>query len=105
MNKGWRSSTYAAFLTQPRPNLFIATHALVEKILFDDSKRAYGVQYRRFGHQKIVRAKKEIIVSAGAVGSPQILMLSGVGPKEHLESFGVKTFQRFFPDVLSTFLL
>ena len=90
MDRGKRTSSYGAFLAgKSRPNLFIATHALVEKILFDDSKRAYAVKYKQNGHHKIVMARKEIILSAGAIGSPQILMLSGVGPKDHLKSLEV----------------
>ena len=89
---GKRSSTFAAFLADVvavRPNLHAATHSLVEKILIDDAKRARGVQFRRHGRQLSVGARKEIVLSAGAIGSPQILMLSGVGPRQHLESLGV----------------
>lgn len=52
-------------------------------------KRAVGVQYVHDGRLKTVRAKKEVILSAGAIGSPQILMLSGVGPKKHLQELKV----------------
>ena len=91
MRNGERCSSYAAFLADnlSRPNLHIVTHALVEKVLIDDTKRAYAVQYNQFGVRKIVHANKEIILSAGSVGSPQILMLSGVGPRDHLQSHGV----------------
>lgn len=103
MLNGKRSSTYAAFLAneRSRPNLHIATRALVEKVLIDNAKRAYAVQYNsallskaspnvdRDARRRVVRARKEIILSAGAIGSPQILLLSGVGPREHLNSLGV----------------
>jgi choline dehydrogenase len=90
--RGGRWSTYSAFLkpVDGRSNLKIATHSLVEKILIDDSNRAYAVQYRRHGRIHIVRARKEIVLCAGTVGSPQILMLSGIGPKDHLEDLGVR---------------
>lgn len=60
------------------------------KILIDPtSKRAYGVQFSKDGRLHSVRARREVVLSAGAIGSPQLLMLSGVGPKEHLESFKI----------------
>ncbi len=61
------------------------------KVLFDGAQ-AYGVEYEQFG--KIVHAgvTKEIILSAGAIDTPKILMLSGVGPKEHLNQIGVCIF-------------
>ena len=52
------------------------------------SKRAYGVEFMREDQIFRIRAKKEIILSGGAVNSPQILMLSGVGPQEHLTQLG-----------------
>ena len=63
--------------------------AEVQKILIDKSRRANGIQYKKHGRLITVYAAKEIILSAGAIGSPQILMLSGVGPKEHLEQLKV----------------
>ena len=59
------------------------------KVLIDGKRRAYGVQYQRHGRVRTVFARKEVIVSAGAINSPQILMLSGIGPRKHLESKGV----------------
>lgn len=50
-----------------------------------------GVEYIRHGRKRIARATKEVIVSAGAVNSPQILMLSGIGPRDHLEAHGVNS--------------
>uniref|UniRef100_A0A1B6KD88 Glucose-methanol-choline oxidoreductase N-terminal domain-containing protein n=1 Tax=Graphocephala atropunctata TaxID=36148 RepID=A0A1B6KD88_9HEMI len=55
------------------------------KILFDDHKRAIGVVYKRQGVVRTLLAKKEVILSAGAIGSPQLLLLSGVGPVKHLK--------------------
>jgi choline dehydrogenase-like flavoprotein len=69
--------------------LKIVTHALVQRVLVDSSMKAYGVQYVRNDRSYTVRARKEIILSAGTIGTPQILMLSGIGPKEHLNALGV----------------
>jgi len=68
-----------------RQNLHVALNAHVEKILFDDYKRAIGVVVNHRGKRKKVFAQKEVILSAGAVATPQLLMLSGVGPAEHLK--------------------
>ncbi len=87
---GVRQSTATAFLrpAQHRQNLHIATMAHVTKVLFD-GKRAVGVEYVRNNVKGRVHTRIEVILSAGAVGSPHILLLSGVGPKEHLKSFEI----------------
>ena len=54
-----------------------------------EGKRAVGVQFVRYGRKEQVSARREVIISAGAIGSPHILQLSGVGPKEHLEKVKV----------------
>ncbi|XP_046483282.1 glucose dehydrogenase [FAD, quinone]-like [Neodiprion pinetum] len=90
---GLRCSTSKAYLrsTADRRNLHISTNSLVHKILIDETtKTAYGVEFVRKNMRHIVRAKKEVILSAGAIQSPQLLMLSGIGPKDHLEEVGVK---------------
>lgn len=90
-DRGARSSSYSAFLKNigSRPNLKVVTFGQVQKVLIDETKQAYGIQYMKHGRLLTVFAAREIILSAGAIGSPQILMLSGVGPKEHLEQFNV----------------
>ncbi|XP_023240782.1 glucose dehydrogenase [FAD, quinone]-like [Centruroides sculpturatus] len=91
IRRGARCSTSKAFL-QPakhRRNLHIVILAYVLKILFDHTKRARAVQFDRLGYIHTVKARKEIIVSAGAVNSPQLLMLSGIGPKEELLKHGI----------------
>ena len=83
--RGVRWSAARAFLKPVlgRPNLRLETGVLVEKVLFE-GKRAVGVRFRQNGQLVEARAKGEVILSAGAVGSPQILQLSGVGPADWL---------------------
>ncbi|EJC99692.1 alcohol oxidase [Fomitiporia mediterranea MF3/22] len=91
-SKGHRTTTETAYFTPEvlnRPNLTVAKHAHVTKILFDTSdgkKRAVGVEFARGknGPRYRAKARKEVVLSAGAVHSPHILMLSGVGPAAHL---------------------
>lgn len=94
--KGMRSSTYHAFLegsAENRPNLTIITHALASRITLQDGPNgpvATGVEYRdQAGETHTISAAREVILSAGAVGSPQILMLSGIGPRRELEAVDV----------------
>ncbi|KAF7280977.1 hypothetical protein GWI33_005309 [Rhynchophorus ferrugineus] len=91
---GERASTNAAFIRpirKKRNNLNVQTRAHVYRILIDpESKTAWGVEYLQNGKLKRAVARKEVILSAGAINSPVILMLSGVGPKEHLEQRGIK---------------
>lgn len=91
---GWRVSAAKAYLhpAKQRPNLTITSHAQVTRILFE-GKKAIGVEYLRKGKLARVYANKEVILSAGAVQSPQLLMLSGVGPKEHLTEMGIDRVQ------------
>ena len=71
-----------------RPNLQIVTGALVHRVRFD-GMRAIGVEYLRNGSVQRVEAEREVILAAGAVGSPHILQLSGVGDPEHLGRVGI----------------
>lgn len=81
-----RCTTAKAFLVpaKDRPNLFVIKHGHVTKVIVDDNKRATGVQFITNNIKMTANAKKEVIISAGAVGTPHILLLSGIGPKEHL---------------------
>ena len=85
VKNGVRCSTANAYLkpAMSRGNLNVEAHALTTRILLD-GKKAVGVEYRKGGYLKQVRANKEVILSAGAIGSPHILMLSGIGPARHL---------------------
>jgi choline dehydrogenase len=71
-----------------RPNLQLVTHALVHRVLFE-GKRAVGIEFSRNGQTERADATREVILSAGAIGSPHILQLSGVGDPEHLGRIGV----------------
>ncbi|CAB3237821.1 unnamed protein product [Arctia plantaginis] len=89
---GERKSTNNAFI-QPirykRKNLIVKVQSEVIKILIDENKTAYGVKYIRNGKSRNAFAKKEVIVSSGSINSPKLLMLSGIGPKEHLSSLNI----------------
>jgi len=88
---GLRWSTADAFLKPVlnRPNLKLEIDALVERVLFD-SGRAVGVAWRRGGAACSARATREVVLSAGTMGTPTILMHSGVGPAAHLTELGIK---------------
>ncbi|KAF9451903.1 GMC oxidoreductase [Macrolepiota fuliginosa MF-IS2] len=92
-----RVSSETAYLTPDvlaRPNLTVVVNATATKVLFEkngEETRAVGVEFARTrkGKRYTVRAKKEVIVAAGAIHSPHVLLLSGVGPADHLQSKGV----------------
>jgi choline dehydrogenase len=90
IRNGRRHSTVRAFLdpVKSRPNLKVETNALVTRLLIEDG-RAIGVEFKRGGKVHQIRARREVIVSAGAINSPQILMLSGIGPAQHLRDMGI----------------
>lgn len=92
IKNGERCSAAKAFLTPnlSRPNLTVITHAVTEKVLFAD-KKAIGVRYRKDKQTVDIKSNKEVLLSAGAFGSPQILMLSGVGDAAHLSDKGIST--------------
>ena len=93
---GRRSSTYQAFLAgepEQRPNLTIITGALATRLLLEGAGErmiATGIEYRTAnGETAAIHATKEVIISAGAIGSPQLLLLSGIGPRQELEAVGI----------------
>lgn len=88
--EGQRCSTAKSFLAlaQDRSNFTLITHALVEKVLIENN-RSHGVAIKVNGQRNIIRAQKEVLLCAGAINSPQLLMLSGVGPKQHLAERGI----------------
>ncbi len=93
---GWRWNTAKAFLrptcTQ-RPNVTLWTQSQVSRVLLeaqaDGSQRCVGVEVWREGRPVTVRAAREVVLSAGSIGSPQILQLSGIGPADLLERHGI----------------
>jgi choline dehydrogenase len=92
---GWRWNASKAFLrpVRSRSNLVIWTEAHVEKLLFttgSDEPRCTGAQVLRGGQSLKVQAHTEVILSAGAIGSPQILQLSGIGDAQHLKQLGIE---------------
>ncbi|XP_031838188.1 glucose dehydrogenase [FAD, quinone] isoform X3 [Nomia melanderi] len=89
LDKGTRCSASKAYLRVNRPNLNIVTGATVTKVLIDEKKRAYGVQFSQNNQSKRVFCTKEVILSAGTIDSAKLLMLSGVGPRDHLEELGI----------------
>jgi choline dehydrogenase-like flavoprotein len=87
---GERCSTAAAYLhpVTNRPNLTVITNAQVIGVVFD-GKCATGLRYRRHGREQAADASREVILCAGAFGSPQLLLLSGVGPADELRRHGI----------------
>ncbi|XP_039446187.1 glucose dehydrogenase [FAD, quinone]-like [Culex pipiens pallens] len=96
LRNGQRLSASTAFLepVEQRPNLHILTGSRVTKVLIDPrTKAAYGVEFIRKRSRYAVIAKKEVILSAGGLQTPQLLMLSGVGPKDQLLKVGIPVIQ------------
>ena len=87
---GKRCSTAVGYLrpAMQRPYLRVVTGAMTEKIIFE-GRRAIGVAFRRDGRLCTATAGREVILCGGAVNSPQLLMLSGIGPAQHLAEFGL----------------
>lgn len=87
---GRRWSVKKAYLdpARNRPNLTVETRAMARRVLFD-GKKATGLEYRKGGTDRIVHARKEVILSAGGVQSPQLLELSGIGGGQLLQSLGI----------------
>ena len=87
---GRRCSTARGYLAdaRQRPNLDIASCAQVERVLVDDGG-AVGVEYRRNGERCVAHTAREVILAAGAINTPQLLKLSGIGPRAELERHGI----------------
>ena len=88
--RGRRWSAATAFLKPVlhRPNLRLETGCLVEGIIFE-GRRAAGVRWRQSGEARMARCRGEVILAAGSIGSTQIMLLSGVGPAQHLAEHGI----------------
>lgn len=92
--KGFRWNTVRGFLkpAKKRPNLDVVTHTQVSQILFE-GRKAVGVRVNQDGHMRDIHAAGEVVLSAGAIGSPQILQLSGIGPASLLRGHGIEVIQ------------
>ncbi|VVD02159.1 unnamed protein product [Leptidea sinapis] len=89
MKNGTRHSSSRAYLhpIHKRKNLHMSKASMVTRLLFDETKtKVIGVELEKRGKKHKILAKNEVIVSAGAINSPQLLMVSGIGPKDHLNS-------------------
>ncbi len=88
--RGRRWSSASAFLKPAlnRDNLRLETGCLAEAVALDD-RRAVGVRWRKDGEARQARCRGEVILAAGAIGSPQLMLLSGIGPAEHLRQHGI----------------
>ena len=86
-----RRSSYVSFLKEPgaSPNLTILTGARAHRLVFDADKRITGVEYEHQGARATVQVQREVILCAGALESAKLLMLSGVGPAEHLRALEI----------------
>lgn len=90
--RGRRASTAAAFLkpARRRPNLTVVTGAHATEVVLDDTT-ATGVRYgAKGGGSRTIRATREVVLCGGSINSPQLLMLSGIGPADHLRSHGIE---------------
>lgn len=90
IHRGRRGSAAAAFLRPAldRPNLTVKSGALATRVIVENG-RATGVEYRQDGQLQRVSANQEVVLSGGAYNSPQLLMLSGIGPADHLRESGI----------------
>lgn len=89
-----RESSETAFLTPAvygRGNLFVFTGSLAKRVVFDAQKTATGVEVETAGKKYTLTARREVVLSAGVFQSPQLLMVSGVGPKATMDKFGIRT--------------
>ncbi|GME63854.1 GMC oxidoreductase [Neofusicoccum parvum] len=88
-----RSDASTSFLKEalvnPKSNLIVYTETMATKVLFDGNKKATGVEINTRGKSAMISANKEVILSAGAFKSPQLLMVSGIGPRETLGKFNI----------------
>ncbi|XP_035709623.1 glucose dehydrogenase [FAD, quinone] isoform X1 [Folsomia candida] len=93
MKNGRRFSTYSGYIKPilDRRNLKIYRYAEVTKIHLDHTNTATGVTYMRHGVTREAKVSKEVILSAGSINSPKLLMLSGIGPRDHLTEIGIET--------------
>jgi len=85
----WSAADAYLFPAMERPNLQLVTGALVRRVVLD-GRKAVAVEYECAGRLFVARAEQEVVLAAGTIGSPQILMLSGIGPADHLRELGIE---------------
>ena len=93
LRNGSRCSAAKAFLrpARRRPNLHVAKHARATRLLVDAATNAtVGVEFVRDRLWRVAKARREVVLSAGSLNSPQLLMLSGLGPANHLRDLGIR---------------
>ncbi|XP_011501848.1 PREDICTED: glucose dehydrogenase [FAD, quinone]-like [Ceratosolen solmsi marchali] len=92
IKNGSRFSSNKAYLypVKGRPNLFVTKKSIAHKVLINNANRAFGVSFTKEKKKIKVLARKEVIVCAGAIDSPKLLMLSGIGPANHLNDMNIK---------------
>jgi 4-pyridoxate dehydrogenase len=90
LRNGRRASTARAYLRgiMQRPNLTVQTHAFARRVLLEGT-RAHGIEYTHNGAPVTAEATREVVLSGGSFNTPQLLMLSGIGPADHLREFGI----------------
>lgn len=88
---GERYTTSHYLLTQNRANIAVLTQALVHKVLFLSNFEANGIELSLWNELYRIRARKGVILTAGTIGTPKILLQSGIGPKKHLQQIGIET--------------
>ncbi|MCW3796660.1 GMC family oxidoreductase N-terminal domain-containing protein [Sphingomonas sp. BN140010] len=90
--KRWSAAVAYLHPAMDRPNLRVETRALARRVLFE-GRRAVGVEFEQRGTRRVVRARREVILSGGAINSPQLLELSGIGQGERLRQLGIELVQ------------
>ncbi len=85
----WRGSTAQTFLREAKGRVRVETDAQATRLLFD-GRRCIGAEFRQGGELKQLRVTREVVLSGGAVNSPHLMQLSGLGPAEHLQSLGIE---------------
>nr|CAH7764135.1 unnamed protein product [Callosobruchus chinensis] len=88
---GRRWTTASHFIYSKPPNVLFRTNALADLIRFHDNFEAYGVEFLYSGNRYLAKASRGIILSAGVIDTPKLLMRSGVGPRKHLKEVGIAT--------------
>ncbi len=92
---GTRASSSVSYIhpIRDRENFHLLTNTQVKRVLLDENKRAVGIEVvdNAFGTPRVIKAREEIILSAGAIDTPKLLMLSGIGPAAHLAEVGIET--------------